>query len=1432
MVPPRGNRLRQTSPRNSGPVPELPEPDVISSPSPPSPPRISVPAVSSPVSTIFKDVKSPRKGRSFRKRREGSMSPSPPGAQPSSADVDLRGPPPDKVSRLSLSPKCVEPHVDAETKDVDLRPLTRGSPSKKRQSAERSEQPPLKRSKAEMIDVLFGSEELFGSEDVDLRTLAPIAVAPLAPSPPPPAAISRSSPSPPASTGAPPQSPTSPSAPAAATGKGYEHGVAGWAQLKEAHPDAYKSPATPVPSQSHNPTDRQAAQMNLFERPYDRLGRPLLYRKLQEQRAIIASGEDTDMRMLRMDSDIDLNINMIIAQAEEQLKSGNISFKEYNTLLKQVIHINEIQKLREAQRRDAQENKENWGANNVPVANVGTTVRRAHTASPLSTDDANRDSRGSPPCSSAGARFGDIDERFPGGTLPLPPPPVQWPAPQGAAMPRHPTWMEQPPWGARPPPTSTAPPVRHQPPPFRRAPDFPPPNFRWRQYGPGPGPGPGHGPRLPYDAQEDAHRFDRFPGNRFTRPPPPLPPQHQHSHPPQPSQQQQPLLPDPVSTSQAPATELPPADPLLLDLIAQDSMRTINIDRIPREIRFYGDTAVVLLAWDDPREISFQGGVRRVTFDDRESVICAFNEPYRDFTLDGQTHRIRLGAPTRELYIDGKWYECFFGGPPVNIDIGGKIRSVKLDGPPPHVKIGFVKRTDLVAGKINLIIDARTMVPVFLDAKPQRFDVENKPHVLRFVDKLKTVLLNGRPFEVEFGGLPKPIVARGRKHFVRFSVLPQGVRPGYVNIVNMDTMEDRRLPSPETGSVGGDAEPSRQSLPVRSDGHSPVLPMLGASSRRKVEREQGRDSPESSGARNSPTVGITTTVDNSAVTSFGTVPALTAQRPTPGQLPLEMLTSLIPASMAPAAASGVGYCVEQQDSSTTQPQQQSQSQQQQQQQQQTTSSSTLSLLPGLGEVNVEELFRKLVATGIVPAGQSTSGTGVAEEKKTADDPATQIKPVDFSQPETLRVRQPALVAQLYSGIQCSSCGVRFPPEHTMKYSQHLDWHFRQNRRERDSTRKAQSRKWYYDVSDWIQFEEIEDLEERAQSWFETQQAGAAGTSEESSNEIPSVSAEGQEDAVCDVCHDHFEQFYNEEREEWHLRMAIRVDGHVYHPLCYEDLKASEAAAAEEASSIAEDAENQESTSNLDEQPVKEPDQVDGEENKKMEEEISAEKTECTDEAKTTSENEQPDEKETIKAEVKDEASENDLAEDVKKLNVKEEPMESTEAEAEQTEETAEPKVKTENDDTEGMNEDMGPQTPPPLLLPSVVDTTLAAVACTIDGNVQFEDAPTQPPALSTGRIKINIGKMPAPAIVPAVAESDGDTSAEEPHSPLPTRPLSTDITAQAESVTVPVMTCETFQPPPPGVEPVSLKPRLVGLKMTELPPVTRGTELSGLCSIM
>lgn len=75
-------------------------------------------------------------------------------------------------------------------------------------------------------------------------------------------------------------------------------------------------------------------------------------------------------------------------------------------------------------------------------------------------------------------------------------------------------------------------------------------------------------------------------------------------------------------------------------------------------------------------------------------------------------------------------------------------------------------------------------------------------------------------------------------------------------------------------------------------------------------------------------------------------------------------------------------------------------------------------------------------------------------------------------------KQPALISKLYSGIQCGSCGLRFPQEQTVKYSQHLDWHFRLNRRGKDGARMIHSRKWYYNSSNWMQFQEMEDNSDR------------------------------------------------------------------------------------------------------------------------------------------------------------------------------------------------------------------------------------------------------------------------------------------------------------------------------------------------------------------
>lgn len=71
------------------------------------------------------------------------------------------------------------------------------------------------------------------------------------------------------------------------------------------------------------------------------------------------------------------------------------------------------------------------------------------------------------------------------------------------------------------------------------------------------------------------------------------------------------------------------------------------------------------------------------------------------------------------------------------------------------------------------------------------------------------------------------------------------------------------------------------------------------------------------------------------------------------------------------------------------------------------------------------------------------------------------------------------------------------------------------------------------------------------SWFENQ--AATEYTEKEEEEVPCVSAgENAQDAVCVLCQDKFDQFYNQDIEEWQLRNAIRVDGILYHPTCHQD----------------------------------------------------------------------------------------------------------------------------------------------------------------------------------------------------------------------------------------------------------------------------------------
>ncbi|KAL0162731.1 hypothetical protein M9458_042127, partial [Cirrhinus mrigala] len=57
-----------------------------------------------------------------------------------------------------------------------------------------------------------------------------------------------------------------------------------------------------------------------------------------------------------------------------------------------------------------------------------------------------------------------------------------------------------------------------------------------------------------------------------------------------------------------------------------------------------------------------------------------------------------------------------------------------------------------------------------------------------------------------------------------------------------------------------------------------------------------------------------------------------------------------------------------------------------------------------------------------------------------------------------------IITKLYTGIQCYSCGMRFTASQTDVYADHLDWHYRQNRSEKDISKKVTHRRWYYSLT--------------------------------------------------------------------------------------------------------------------------------------------------------------------------------------------------------------------------------------------------------------------------------------------------------------------------------------------------------------------------------
>ncbi|KAH9951650.1 hypothetical protein B0H21DRAFT_716896 [Amylocystis lapponica] len=229
--------------------------------------------------------------------------------------------------------------------------------------------------------------------------------------------------------------------------------------------------------------------------------------------------------------------------------------------------------------------------------------------------------------------------------------------------------------------------------------------------------------------------------------------------------------------------------------------------------------------------------------------------------------------------------------------------------------------------------------------------------------------------------------------------------------------------------------------------------------------------------------------------------------------------------------------------------------------------------------DISSLYSALLKAGVVSGTGTPTGAGAtakAEEAAHPPDPAReaarQYRKAILSHKITLTSadltkQRPHIVQFLFDRlpIQCKQCGIRFPdgPKAKKVMEDHLDMHFRQNRKASQASGRGHSRCWYITVEDWVH-DGVVDSKGKGRadgSRLVNSSAAAAAEAAKRDAELRAlfvVVPPGDEakPISCPICKEPLKSEFLEDDEEWVWRNAVKKDDRIYHATCHAEAIAS------------------------------------------------------------------------------------------------------------------------------------------------------------------------------------------------------------------------------------------------------------------------------------